>query len=222
LRESLNFPAVLRRLEAALKGPLPGEAAQALMAPRPRREWPAGMRSGDARTAAGLLVVTPRDGERAHILLTRRAATLGRHQGQVSLPGGAIEPGETLEEAALREAHEEIGLASRHVRVLGALTAIDIPVSGFRLHPIVAAADLPPALTPARGEVAEILPVPLDELLEPHRAVWRRGSFQGRPFEYPAFPVGQVDLWGATAMIVAELLAVLGWPGPTRPPATTL
>lgn len=179
------------------------------------------MRPEDARKAAGLLVVTPDAGARAHILLTRRAATLGRHQGQLSLPGGAVDPGETLEQAALREAHEEIGLVPRHVRVLGALTAIDIAVSGFRLHPIVAAADAPPALTAASGEVAEILSVPLDELLDPHRVVWRRGTFQARPFKYPAFPVGQADLWGATAMIVAEVLAMLGWPGPIRPPRAT-
>ena len=69
--------------------------------------------------------------------MTVRADTLGRHGGQVSLPGGVVDAGETFEQAALREAHEEVGLRAERVRVLGALTPLDIPVSGFRLHPIV-------------------------------------------------------------------------------------
>src|SRR5690348_5233392 len=97
------------------------------------------MTPGRIRTAAGLLLMFPLD-TRAFVVLTVRGQALGRHGGQVSLPGGAVEPGETLEEAALREAQEEIGADGARVRILGALTPVDIPVSGFRLHPFVAAA----------------------------------------------------------------------------------
>ena len=99
--------------------------------------------------------------------MTVRADTLGRHSGQVSLPGGVAEPGETYAQAALREAYEEIALPPTAVRLLGALSAIDIPVSGFRLHPIVGAADSRPSLTPADGEVARILEVSVAELGDP-------------------------------------------------------
>src|SRR4030095_17164999 len=85
---------------------------------------------------------------RAHIVLPFRADTV-RHPGQVSLPGGVVEPGETFEQAALREAHEEVALPIEPVRILGALTPLDIPVSGFRLPPIVAAPPARPPLTPA-------------------------------------------------------------------------
>ena len=108
------------------------------MSPRPPRQWPPGFTPADVRHAAGLILLFPR-GSRAHVILTVRADTLGRHSGQISLPGGVIEPGETFEQAALREAHEEIGLALVDLRTLGALTPLDIPVSGFRLHPIVCA-----------------------------------------------------------------------------------
>ena len=148
------------------------------------------------------------------MVLTVRARSLDRHGGQVSLPGGVLEPGETCEQAALREAQEEIGLAPDHVRVLGPLTPIDIPVSGFRLHPIVGAADRPPRLQAADGEVAQILAVPLDDLLDPHRMVWRTATRAGQTFEYPAFTAGASEIWGATAMVVAELLALFGWKGP--------
>src|SRR4051794_19064789 len=114
----MHFDAVVRRLESGLREPLPGAAAQALMAPRPRREWPAGFDHATVRDAAGLLLVFPIAG-RPHILLTLRAGTLERHSGQVSLPGGVVEPGETFEQAALREAHEEVGLPLADARVAG-------------------------------------------------------------------------------------------------------
>src|ERR1700730_1536132 len=149
------------------------------MAPRPRREWPISFDPALIRHAGGLLLVFPIDAS-AHIVLTVRADTLGRHGGQVSLPGGVVEAGETFEGAALREAHEEVGLALDAVRVLGALTPLDIPVSGFRVHPIVAAVGTRPRLTPADGEVASILEVPIAALLDPSRRVSTTRVREGR------------------------------------------
>jgi 8-oxo-dGTP pyrophosphatase MutT (NUDIX family) len=148
----------------------------------------------------------------AHIILTVRAGTLGRHRGQVSLPGGVVEVGETFEQAALREAHEEIGLAADDVRVLGALTPLDIPVSGFRLHPIVAVCDARPTLSAADGEVARILDVAVDALLDPATLRRTSGERDGLTLSIPGFHVADVEIWGATAMVLAEYLALLGWP----------
>jgi 8-oxo-dGTP pyrophosphatase MutT (NUDIX family) len=145
----------------------------------------------------------------AHIVLTVRADAL-RHGGQVSLPGGVVEPGETLEQAALREAHEEVALPLAPVRVLGALTPLDIPVSGFRLHPIVAVTETQPALTPADAEVANILEVAVDELLDPANFVRTRRERDGVTYVVPAFRVCGHEIWGATAMVLAEFLALLG------------
>src|SRR5438034_10163113 len=149
---ALLFRDTIDRLEAALATSLPGAAAHAIFSPRPRRDWPAGFNRARIRHAAGLLLVFPVD-DRPHIVLTVRADALGRHGGQVSLPGGVLDPGETFEQAALREADEEVGLPWDQVRVLGALTPLDIPVSGFRLHPIVGASETRPLLTPSYGEV---------------------------------------------------------------------
>jgi 8-oxo-dGTP pyrophosphatase MutT (NUDIX family) len=153
--------------------------------------------------------------ERAHVVLTVRSDAV-RHGGQVSLPGGVLEPGETLEQAALREAHEEIGLSLATVRTLGPLTPIDIPVSGFRLHPIVAVTASRPALRPADAEVARILEVAVDELLDPGRLVRRSLVRDGEPLVVPALQVRGAEIWGATAMALAELLTLLGWQGPPR------
>jgi 8-oxo-dGTP pyrophosphatase MutT (NUDIX family) len=206
-----SFSALIADLSRALARPLPAAAAHALMSP-PRRQWPD---NGRARDAAGLLLVFPREGQ-AHVVLTVRAETLGRHSGQVSLPGGVIEPGEAFEQAALREAHEEISLGSAGLRIVGALSPIDIPVSGFRLHPVVAASENAPALAPADGEVARILEVPVADLLAPGAVVMTEREREGVRITVPAFRVGPDEIWGATAMVLAEFLVVLGWAGPSR------
>jgi 8-oxo-dGTP pyrophosphatase MutT (NUDIX family) len=231
------FAEALARLEAGLRSPLPGPAAQERLAPVPRREWPAGFNATRIRNAAGLLLVFPKRKEEtaesakhadhdfsprssrspqflpnrdeAHIILTVRAQAL-RHGGQVSLPGGVVDPGETFEEAALREAHEEVALALDEVRVLGALTPLDIPVSGFRLHPIVAAIPRRPHLTPSDSEVARILEIGVDELSDPRHFITTERERDGVRFKVPAFRIANVEIWGATAMVLAEFLALLG------------
>src|SRR5262249_57427557 len=109
--------------------------------------------------------VSPQDAG-AHIVLTARGDT-PRHAGQISLPGGVVEPGETFEQAALREAHEEIALDRDGVRVLGALTPLDIPVSGFRLYPIVAALDRRPHHAAAAREDGAFIGVAMHGLCPP-------------------------------------------------------
>ena len=213
----MRFNDVVAQLEQALTRELPGAAAQERMAPMPRREWPAGFNPARIRDAAGLVLVFPAETKNAkaaeaHVLLTVRADTLGRHRGQVSLPGGVIDPGETFEQAALREAHEEVGLAQEQVRVLGALTPLDIPVSGFRLHPIVGASETRPRLAPAFGEVARILEIDIDELLAPDCVVHTPRERDGVTLTVPGFHVQGVEIWGATAMVLAEFLSLLGWP----------
>jgi 8-oxo-dGTP pyrophosphatase MutT (NUDIX family) len=205
-----SFSALIADLSSALARPLPAAAAHILMAPAPRRPWPAG---GRVRHAAGLLFLFPRS-EQAHLVLTVRAETLGRHSGQVSLPGGVVEPGEAFEQAALREAHEEISLPAAGIKILGALSPIDIPVSGFRLHPVVGAGDRVPTLVPADGEVARILEVPLDALMARDSVIMTEREREGTRITVPAFRVGDDEIWGATAMVLAEFLVVLGWTGP--------
>jgi 8-oxo-dGTP pyrophosphatase MutT (NUDIX family) len=208
------FDDVVARLGAAITEPLPGLRGQMLMAPRQARAWPPGVDPSQARHAAGLLLVVPHDG-RAHVVLTVRSETVGRHRGQVSLPGGVVEPDESFLDAAIREAQEEIGVDPALVRPIGPLSSLDIPVSGFRLHPIVATANPRPALRPSDGEVARILDVAVADLLDTSHVVWRTMMRDIGPLDYPAFRVDGVDIWGATAMVLAEFLALVGWNGPS-------
>lgn len=205
------FSTLAADLIAALAKPLPGAPAHALMAPQPRRAWPEGVAPENVRDAAGLLLMFPDDTGLARVVLTVRADTLERHSGQVSLPGGVIEPGESYARAALREAHEEIGLEARLVRIIGALTPIDIPVTRFRLHPVVGLSDERPALTPADGEVARILDVGVDDLTAAGCVAQTTRERDGRRIDVPAFCVAGEEIWGATAMVLAEFLSLVGW-----------
>jgi len=200
---------VIARVEAALRKDLPGADAHRWLAPRPRRTWPQGFNPARIRHAAGLLLIVPIDG-RAHIVLTVRADAV-RHGGQISLPGGVVEPGETFEQAARREAHEEIALPVDAAHLLGPLTPIDIPVSGFRLHPIVAATGERPLLRPSDGEVAQILEVDVDALRAPANFLTRERVRDGRALSVPGFHIDGHEIWGATAMVLAEFLVLLGW-----------
>jgi 8-oxo-dGTP pyrophosphatase MutT (NUDIX family) len=198
-----------RALRERLAGTLPGIEAQMRFAPVvPRSGWKAGQFPADARPAASLLLLYPHATGVA-IPLTVRSPGLARHAGQISLPGGATDPGETLVDAALREASEEIGVYPDSVRVLGELTPVHVLVSGFTMHPIVAVTEMRPTFTPAPGEVEEILEVSLDDLRDASRI--RRGTRirEGIAVEYPYFDLLGHQVWGATAMVLGEFICLL-------------
>jgi hypothetical protein len=113
----------------------------------------------------------------------------------------------------LREAHEEVGLPAEEARVIGLLTPLDIPISGFQLHPVVATMPRRPVLRPADGEVASILEIAVEALCDRNCLTSRERERDGRRQLIPAFQVSRHEIWGATAMVLAEFLSLLGWPG---------
>lgn len=204
---------MLLKIEEALRvrlaETLPGVQAQLRFAPSPLRAgWRAGHFPSDSRTAAALLLLYPRDNDIA-IPLTVRASGLARHAGQISLPGGATDPGETLSQAALREAAEEIGVDPASVRVLGELTPVHVLVSGFTLHPVVGVTDRRPDFIAAPGEVDEILEVSLDHLRDASRIGRGTRVREGVAVEYPYFDLLGHQVWGATAMVLGEFICLL-------------
>ncbi|HUW42346.1 MAG TPA: CoA pyrophosphatase [Rectinemataceae bacterium] len=198
----------LRRLFEGRRGEeprLPGPAAQMRMAP-PHRD--SGPKRASFRDAAVLVLFYSRGGS-LYFPLTLRSEDTGSHKGQVSLPGGSREEGETLVETALRETREEIGVDPALAKVIGRLSALDIPHSGFHVHPFVAFADAAPSFALERREVAELIETPLAELLAEDAARFEERSYGGGVDLLPYYRLGGHKVWGATAMILAELREIL-------------
>jgi 8-oxo-dGTP pyrophosphatase MutT (NUDIX family) len=138
-------------------------------------------------------------------LLTRRTEHLAYHAGQISFPGGHMEPGDARpEDAALRETEEEIGLHRRHVEVIGRLDRY-LTRTGFDVTPVVAVVEPPFDLAPDPHEVAEVFEVPLDFLLDPRNHQRHSRQYEGRERHFYAMPYGAYYIWGATAGMLRNL-----------------
>ena len=203
---------LVARLRARLAEPLPGHAAHAEMAPFPARATVETLSTelNEGRPAATLVLLYPGADGQARFVLTVRHAALRDHAGQVSLPGGSLEPGESPEAAARREAFEEVGVAAEAVEVIGRLTPLYIPPSRFSVWPVVAATPRRPPFVAQETEVAAIVEVPVADLLDRQR---RRRSVREAPlgrFDVPYFDLAGLEVWGATAMMLAEFAAVAG------------
>lgn len=196
----------------AMRATLPGWHAQRLMAP-PHRDIVISQNTlAHARPSSVLVLLYPKN-DALYFVLTLRAATLNLHKGQISLPGGGCDPDDVdFADTALREANEELGIVREQVEVLGPLTEIYVPPSNFLIHPIVAVSETAPQFLPNAHEVASIIEVPVSDLLDPalRSTQWRPAtSLGGQMILVPTFSANGYYVWGATAMILAELATLL-------------
>ena len=197
----------IETVRVAMRRPLPGTGAQITMSPNPRPLTPP---QGVVPRQAGVLLLLYPVQAALHLVLTVRTSYLDHHGGQISLPGGGWEEGDaSLEETALREAREEIGIATAGLELLGPLTTLYVPPSNNAVHPFVASAPQRPTFHPNPLEVADLLEVPLPRLLDPATRREEDWTWRGAPLHVPFFAIGLYKVWGATAIILAEFLALL-------------
>ena len=195
-------------LRARLQGPLPGpELGGRFQADsgkaRHYDEPPAG-----ARPAAVLVLLYPRENG-WYLPLTLRPSHLPDHAGQVCLPGGAIEPAETGREAAVREFHEELGAPGLAIELLGRLSPLFVAASNFHVEPWVGVTGEGPQWFPNPAEVDELLEVPLAHLVDPASFGTHQRSDHGRSYTAPHFLWQSHRIWGATCMLLGELVMVV-------------
>jgi len=196
------------RLAARLRQPLPGAAVQTAFQPQAGYGRHFGPAPASARSAA-VLTLLYRDADAWHLPLMLRPGNAADHAGQISLPGGAIEPGESSEVAAARELEEELGVDRRTVELLGEMSPLYLFRSNYVITPWLAVTRSRPEWRPSPTEVAEVVELPLAVLLEPASRVVETWHDQGVAFEVPALRHTGHVIWGATAMILAELAAIV-------------
>lgn len=171
-------------------------------APQTGRVW---------RPAAVLVLLYPDPDDNLVFPLVERGTEVGHHRGEIALPGGGIEAGEGAAEAALREAREELCLAPEvdtGIRLLGSLTPLCVP-SGFEIFPFVGSLASRPAIAPRKGEIEAVFEAKLAALLDPANVDEEERRYEGEEWRVPFYSLGGRKVWGATAMILAELAAML-------------
>ena len=197
---------IRRRLST---GELPGYAAQEVMGHALRKEYSEAPNT--ARAASVLALCYPIDGE-LHLLFIQRTSPPGdRHGGQISFPGGAADTADANAAAtALREVHEEVGIDPDSIELLGELTPLYIPISNFLVNPFVGYLNHRPTFILQVSEVARTLELPLAAFFADNIVAYRdKKLFNGMILtEVPHWVIGEEAVWGATAMIVSELVAL--------------
>lgn len=181
---------------------LPGEEAQLRMAPTFRGHISS---TEEAVQAAVLVLFYPSD-DKTHLVFMKRNEYDGPHSAQISFPGGVRETGDhSLKETALRETREEIGI-NGVIEVLGALTPLHIPVSNFMVYPYVGWIKEAPVFDPDPSEVQYVIEAPLEALLDPTNRDSETLFHHAMLIQAPFYRVGEEKIWGATAMILSEVL----------------
>ncbi|WP_247235013.1 CoA pyrophosphatase [Telluribacter sp. SYSU D00476] len=204
----LTFTDFTESLAARLKNPLPGEAAHQRMVSQSRLRLST-TPNERTRKSAILILFYPYQ-EEIYFPLILRPAYDGVHAGQMAFPGGRFErTDENLIRTALREAQEEIGLRLTDVEVLGVLSELFIPASNFFVLPVVASMPYRPEFYPDPREVEKVFEVRLQEIMDKSIIGESEIQVRGMTIQAPHYMVQNYKIWGATAMMISELLTVI-------------
>lgn len=202
-----KFPDIIR--EALRKG-LPGTSVQWMMASSDRmlKDFPT-VPGPDARVAAVLILLWPENG-RIHTVLMQRPDYLGFHGGQISFPGGKQEPSdENIIRTAFREAEEETGINTGKIEVAGMLTPLFIPVSNMIVTAVLGYTGEKPSFRPNRQEVDHLIIADLNRFLDPLIIRTKPMELRGETYQVRYFAYDDYVIWGATAMMLNELLEII-------------
>ncbi|MGB0403531.1 MAG: NUDIX hydrolase [Salibacteraceae bacterium] len=204
----MDFQIFIENLKRELNSELPGEDAQMLMSPLGRkRHSQASKLFPNPKLSAVLIAIYPKE-DVIHTLLMVRNTYKGHHSGQVSFPGGKVEEtDESLEQTALREFQEEMGVPTNNLEIAGKLSPLIVPPSGFIIHPYVGVFNADLSLKPDKIEVASVIKTSLDTLFnnETKSIQLVHSSSVGIKLKAPSYIVDGNVVWGATAMILSEL-----------------
>jgi 8-oxo-dGTP pyrophosphatase MutT (NUDIX family) len=206
-----QFQSLIKNLESNLSGEkLPGINAQLTMAPVSRlQELNNGYKALVPKKSAVLILFYPENGS-TKLVMIKRAIDDSVHSGQIAFPGGKFEAKDkNLVATALRETNEEVGINPESINIIGKLTTLYIPPSNFDVHPFIAYTNEKPAMK-NNHEVEKIIELDLTDLQSPQNLTKKNIKHRfGNLIDVPCFYVHNEIIWGATAMIISELLEVI-------------
>lgn len=203
---NIDFNNFIKQLENALLLPLPGETAQLKMSPRYIKSF---KHIENTILASVLILLYPIKNEPWTVFI-KRAEYHGAHSGQISLPGGKYETSDiNLEQTALRETSEELGVNRDHVRVIGKLSPLHIPVSQFNVQPFIGVSSIRPVWNPDPNEVTYLIETSIKELTNHSNIKNEIWNIHGISRDIAFYHIKNEKIWGATAMIISEFLEII-------------
>ena len=187
---------------------LPGVSSQNIMLITPQNSVKYFIPPDNIVLSAVLILLFPIR-EDIHFFLTKRTDTVQHHKGQISLPGGAKEEGEELIGTALRETDEEIGISSDSIQIIGQLTPLLVPVTGFQIHPFIGFSEHKPETATDPMEVESVFSVSIHSLVHQKTHQLEERTLRGHLYQVPYYHLNNKKVWGATSMILSEFKTVL-------------
>jgi 8-oxo-dGTP pyrophosphatase MutT (NUDIX family) len=203
----LTFDRYIESIKDVFLKPLPGSHAQLLMAPSGRQNYKIPVKPDKA---AVLLLLYPVNNE-PYTVFIKRPEYPGPHSNQISFPGGKFEISDDyLQATAIRETIEELGNSLENIKIIGKLTPLQIPVSGFEVHPFVGTINYFPEWNPDQAEVSYVLETKVEELYNKATIKTENWNISGSERMVPFFNIKNEKIWGATAMILSEFIVFTG------------
>lgn len=209
--QCMNFDELIFFLEKRLTEPLPGIAAQSKMMPTLEDGTSAKIQHATRPREGAVMILLYMENGSIRFPLIQRSLYDGVHSGQMALPGGKKEAEDvSLIQTALRETEEEVGVSARSVKVIGNLSPFFVAASNVRVLPVVAATAGVPSFVPEPAEVQEIITPTLDQLLfSKNKGIKRMNIRNSTSVKAPYYRLEGKTVWGATAMILSEYIALL-------------
>ena len=203
----MQFENLIFHLKQRMNNSLPGENSHKKMKVNFSNNTKLPFSKNKAKPAAVLILLYPNN-NKIYFYLTKRADTVKYHKGQISLPGGSKENNETLLDTALRETQEEIGIDKHQISILGKITPLFIPVTGFMVTPFISYISKKPKTILDEIEVAELLSINIRDLLNNDILIMDR-DINGSSVSIPYFSLNNHQVWGATSMVLSELKDII-------------
>ena len=199
----MDFLHFIVKLKIAVGNDIPGESSHRKMRVNYDQSIELPFSKNNSTAAAVLILLYLEDNE-IHFFLTKRSNELEHHKGQISLPGGTQEENEELTHTALRETQEEIGINKTSISIIGSMTPLFVPVTGFMIHPFIGYSSNKLEPTPDPSEVEAIFSVNISDLLNETNQTIEKRNIRGYDVEVPYFKLNNYEVWGATSMILSE------------------